>query len=38
LLIKSPEWWLEKINAQGWKHARPPVIVPGSKVTMWLLK
>ena len=38
LLIKPPEWWLEKINAQGWKHARPPVIVPGSKVTMWLLK
>lgn len=38
LIVESPEWWLAKIEAQGWKHARPPVINPGHSVTTWLLK
>jgi len=38
LIVESPEWWLGKIEAQGWKHARPPEIKPGHSVTAWLLK
>lgn len=38
LLVESPDWWLAKIDAQGWKHAREPVIKSGHSITMWLLK
>lgn len=38
LLVESPEWWLAKIAAQGWKHARPPEVKPGHSLTAWLLK
>lgn len=38
LIVKDADWWLEKINAVGWKHARPPAINPGHSLTTWLLK
>lgn len=38
LIVESPEFWLKKIEAQGWKHARPPVVAPGHSLTTWLLK
>jgi hypothetical protein len=38
LIVKQPEWWLDKINAQGWKHHRPPAINEGHSVTVWLVR
>lgn len=38
LIVKPAEWWLSKINAQGWKHLRPPIVNEGHSVTMWLLR
>ena len=38
LIVEPPEWWLAKIEAQGWKHARPPEVKPGHSLMTWLLK
>lgn len=36
LIIEGSQWWIDKVAAQGWSHARPPQIKESHSVTMWL--
>lgn len=38
LIIESPQFWLDKINAAGWRHARVPMVKDGHSIAMWLLR
>lgn len=36
LLIQPPQWWIDKVDAAGWQHVKPPKVKEGHSVTMWL--
>lgn len=38
VLLRQPDWWLEKVGALDWTHERPPAVKEGHSVTMWLKK